>query len=276
MKQNKKLLWNIFFLILFFGTIKIIGHLWGVNLEEQYPLFKYVVLGAPILLVILHAMTILSPFRGMLFLLLGALIGFISEYLGLTYGQFFGTFYTYKSQISFYTVPVQVLFYWPVFIYTGYTFTNSFLMWLNIKKPLQRLKNVRLLISTIIVDALLVLAIDLFMDPLEVRLGTWTWVEGGPYFGVPIGNFIGWFVVALLVSGIFRCYEYFFPKKEPTYDETLLIIPVLCYGLVAASLLGMALQFQMYVLGILGTFLMIPTVLINLLLFRSYQFKRRK
>ena len=243
----------------------------GVQLDKLYPNFKLIFLGVPIILIILHSFITLSPMRGAFFLLLAAALGFISEYFGLKYGQFFGTYYTYSPQITFFTVPVQVIFYWAAFIYTGYSITNSFLIWLHLEKPRIKLGNGLLLILTIILDGLFVLAIDLFMDPLAVRQGAWTWIHGGPYFGVPIGNFIGWFIVAVLSSGIFRSLEYFFPKKETKCNKSIYIIPILCYGLVAFSLLGMAIQFQMYELGMLGSLLMIPTVLFNVFLFSRYR-----
>lgn len=272
-KNKEKLLWNIFYFILLLSAIQVIGALMGIQLDKSYPLFKLIFLGIPVILVILHSFITLSPFRGTFFLLLAATIGFTSEYLGLKYGQFFGTFYTYKQQLTLFTVPLQVLFYWAVFIYTGYCITNSFLIWLRLKKPIQKFKNRWLFVLTILLDGFFVLAIDLFMDPLEVKQGTWTWINGGPYFGVPIGNFIGWFIVAVLSSGIFRSFEYLFPKKEEKFDKTIFIIPVLCYGLVALSLLGMAIQFQMYELGVLGSVFMIPTVLFNLFLFNRYRSK---
>lgn len=272
-KNKEKLLWKIFSLIIFFAVIQIVGMSRGVELGETYPIFKVVFLGLPIVLVILHAMSTLTAGRAIFFLLLAATTGFISEYFGLKYGQFFGTFYTYSPQTTFLTVPVQVILYWAAFIYTGYGITNSFLIWLHLEKPHLKLGNGLLLIMTIMLDGLFVLAIDLFMDPLEVRQGAWTWINGGPYFGVPIGNFIGWFVVAILASGLFRSFEYFFPLKETKYHKSIFVIPVLCYGLVALSLLGMAIQFQMYELGVLGSILMVPTVLFNLFLFNKYRSK---
>lgn len=245
----------------------------GVQIDELYPTFKLIFLGVPILLIILHSFITLSPMRGAFFLLLAAALGFTSEYFGLKYGQFFGTFYTYSPQITFFTVPIQVILYWAAFIYTGYCITNSFLIWLHLKKPQQKLGNGLMLIVTIVLDGLFVLAIDLFMDPLEVRQGAWTWIHGGPYFGVPIGNFIGWFIVAVLSSGIFRSLEYFFPMKESKFDKSIFVIPVILYGLVALSLLGMAVQFRMYELGMLGFFFMVPTVLLNLFLFNKYRSK---
>lgn len=119
-KNKEKLLWKIFFFILFLSVIQIIGLLMGVQLDELYPIFKLIFLGVPIILIILHSFITLSPMRGIFFLLLAAALGFTSEYFGLKYGQFFGTFYTYSPQITVFTVPLQVLFYWAVFIYTGY------------------------------------------------------------------------------------------------------------------------------------------------------------
>ena len=47
--------------------------------------------------------------------------------------------------------------------------------------------------------ALALTAWDLFLDPQMLRLGLWTWADGGPYRGVPISNFAGWLAVSLLV-----------------------------------------------------------------------------
>lgn len=239
------------------------GTLIGVQLEDLNSYLKLLLLGTPVIFVILHSCITLSPVRGAFLLLLAAAVGFIAEFFGLKYGQFFGTFYTYRPQLTFFTVPVQVLLYWAVFIYIGYSMTNSFLLWLHIKKPLAKLHNGWLLMLTILIDGLLVLAIDLFMDPLEVRLGAWSWIQGGPYFGVPLGNFIGWFIVAILVSGIFRSIEYFIPIKKMKYDRSILIIPTLCYGLLACTFIGMAVQLTMYDVGIVGSICMIPPVLLN-------------
>ncbi|NDU76978.1 carotenoid biosynthesis protein [Actinomadura sp. DSM 109109] len=40
---------------------------------------------------------------------------------------------------------------------------------------------------------------DLFLDPQMLRLGLWTWADGGPYRGVPLTNFAGWLAVSFLV-----------------------------------------------------------------------------
>jgi uncharacterized membrane protein len=48
-------------------------------------------------------------------------------------------------------------------------------------------------------------AFDLLIDPLaSSQLGYRRWAERGPYFGVPLANFAGWFAVSLLAFGVLR------------------------------------------------------------------------
>lgn len=267
MKSQEKLIWNIFYLLIVFGVVHIIGSLIGIQLDVVSPPFKIALLTIPIVLIGIHSYTTLSPKRALFFLLFAALTGFTAEYVGLKYGQFFGTFYTYKPQLALLTVPVQVIFYWAAFIYTGYSITN--VVFLKLKKPNYNLKNWPYLIGAILLDGWIVLAIDLFMDPIEVQLGMWSWVAGGPYFGVPIGNFVGWFVVTLISSGVFRCIEYYFPRKEKGYDKSIMLIPILCYGLIACTFIGMAAQLHMYEVGVVGSLVMAPITVLGLQRYKS-------
>jgi uncharacterized membrane protein len=48
--------------------------------------------------------------------------------------------------------------------------------------------------------ALWMTGIDLVVDPLASGpLNLWIWHSGGPYFGVPLSNFAGWFVISFLL-----------------------------------------------------------------------------
>jgi putative membrane protein len=61
------------------------------------------------------------------------------------------------------------------------------------------------LASRIIIAALLLVLTDGVLDPGATALGFWTWIEGGPYYGVPLVNSAGWLLsgtvsAALLLS----------------------------------------------------------------------------
>ena len=48
--------------------------------------------------------------------------------------------------------------------------------------------------------------VDLVLDPAMVKLEFWSWESPGPYFGVPVINFVGWlisgFVATLILSAL--------------------------------------------------------------------------
>jgi putative membrane protein len=54
---------------------------------------------------------------------------------------------------------------------------------------------------------------DLFLDPLAVASGAWSWPEGGAWFGVPIGNLAGWFLAGLAIH-----VPYLWLEGEPRRD----------------------------------------------------------
>jgi lycopene beta-cyclase len=43
---------------------------------------------------------------------------------------------------------------------------------------------------------------DLFLDPQMVGWGFWVWEGTGAYFGIPLVNFLGWFLVSGLITWI--------------------------------------------------------------------------
>lgn len=76
------------------------------------------------------------------------------------------------------------------------------------------------------VSALALTAWDLFLDPQKVAWGFWVWTDGsgglfeGGYFGVPWQNYLGWLLVASIVTALIR------PDRLPV--RPLLLI----YGIV--------------------------------------------
>lgn len=53
-------------------------------------------------------------------------------------------------------------------------------------------------------SALAMTAWDLFLDPMMVTWGIWDWQYHGSYFGIPLTNFLGWFIVSALITVIIR------------------------------------------------------------------------
>ena len=105
-------------------------------------------------------------------------IGFIAEAVGLASGYPFGAYsYTPVLAPALFGVPLVVVGAWMIlFVY------------------------VRQMQLAVLTSALMMAALDLVIDPLAANfLGYWHWQAGGPYYGVPLLNFAGWFGVAILI-----------------------------------------------------------------------------
>lgn len=131
--------------------------------------------------------------------LLGGLVfGVLLEWVNITFlpGYTYGRFLLMLDG-----VPICIGVGWAVIIYTAMAFTDrlGLATW---TRPTT--------------DALLALNIDLAMDAIAVRLGSGMWVWGWPnealrwtgeWFGVPFGNFFGWFWVVTLYSAWVRLFR---------------------------------------------------------------------
>jgi len=83
-------------------------------------------------------------------------------------------------------IPLAIGLGWSVVLYAGYETARRWEL-----SPPARAAFV----------ALFVLHVDLALDAVAIRfqpVGFWTWTPPGAYFGVPLGNFFGWFAVGFL------------------------------------------------------------------------------
>lgn len=106
------------------------------------------------------------------------------EYVGVTTGVPYGQF-TYGVSLGpllFEKLPLGLpIFFIPIVV-------NSYLLCLLF---LDDYTDRALIWSSIVA----VLGMDLVLDPAAVALGFWTY-GGGPYYGVPLSNYLGWLISA--------------------------------------------------------------------------------
>jgi len=258
--SKEKILWSLF-------VLQIVLTLSGIAGIFKGDTFNLIALYMPLAILILHACWTLTVRRGIAFILLAGLMGWTSEATSLHFGTVFGGNYTYPAQASLWGVPLTIIMYWAVFIYTGYWLVTTFRYWLGRTKPVRGQNNLASLGLIVLADGLAVTAIDLFMDPISVKWGSWTWINGGPYFGVPIGNFVGWFLVTIVVTGLFRSFEYYSPQRDSKISKSILLLPVLGYLLVGVDFLAGALSFRLLLLAVIGTTIVIVPAGVNLFLY---------
>jgi uncharacterized membrane protein len=241
-KTSEKILWVMFFgfmVLAFFDGLsgKIFNADPGLN---PYYIIK---ITYPFIVIFYQVILFLGMKRGIGLLVLAASVGSIFEMIGLSQGVIFGGQYFYRDSIfSIGGLPISILIYWAVFIYSGWSVV-SFLT--NDEKTLRHI------VFQSLLDGLAVMAIDIFMDPLQVKAGIWTWFGRGDYLNIPIGNFIGWFLVGSITGFIFRIFELKWPPNR-SRDLRLHLMPIAGYAFLALYLLMIAIKLDMPQAAYLG------------------------
>jgi hypothetical protein len=58
---------------------------------------------------------------------------------------------------------------------------------------------------------------DLTIDPMMSTInGSWVWHNGGSYFGVPVSNFLGWYLTVYVFFQCFALYARAFSSEADT------------------------------------------------------------
>jgi putative membrane protein len=146
----------------------------------------------------------LGPARTLGFLLWGALVALGAELLSTRVGVPFGLYHysgdTEGVELFLANVPFFSTLSFPFLAYASSCLARHALgpAW-----TWSRAGRVRM----VAISGVLMMMLDVVIDPLAVRGGRWflgeifSYPAGGPYFGVPLSNFGGWLVVGWATVG---------------------------------------------------------------------------
>ena len=162
-------------------------------------------------------------------------IAVIVELIGVTSGA-----YTYTGQ-TLVLVTIFVGIGWIANTYPAYHFSVYLL---NLYEEFEKFnKKTALIIS--VTSGLFGVIYDLFIDPVAVMLNVWEWSRSGPWFGVPIANFIGWFFIILSITAGYLL-VYLFTVKKPSivrFGSSLIAIALgsglVYFAMILSHILGL-------------------------------------
>jgi len=82
------------------------------------------------------------------------------------------------------------------------------------------------LIGGWVVAAAAFTAWDLYLDPQMVKWDFWRWEKDGAYLGIPISNYIGWFIVSFLITAALSLLSrlFGFSLENELRQEPLIIV----------------------------------------------------
>lgn len=152
------------------------------------------------ILAILHGVERYGKKNMLIFFLITWAVSFTFENLSIAIGFPFG-YYHYSPSLGMMTVPLIIIF---AYFAVGYlSFSLAHVLTCQYGKKLQG-KQVFLVP---LIAAFLMVMWDLTIDPISSTLqNMWVWAHPGAYFGVPVSNFFGWFLVVYIFFQIFALY----------------------------------------------------------------------
>jgi len=234
-----------------------------------------------------HAVVVKGAKPAAAFFAICILTGWFLEFIGHNYGWYFGHYnYTGTLGPRIGGVPVLITITWAFIVYSSMMIID----WLVGMKGGTRARTWwgKTLWSTLVAaaTATLVCAWDLLVDPMATSGVWWTaagkdpwwfWFYGGPYLrelpgkegmgmpGVPIGNFVGWWLAAFFMAFVFLL---FFNRGNRISGTLLDIVPLQVYIYIFLIVAFITLQMNWYFDGMnqismIGFFVMMPVILVS-------------
>lgn len=157
--------------------------------------------------VVIHGSLALGPRNMIAFIIITVIVSFTSEAIGVATSLIFGS-YNYTDHLGPKILGVPPLIQ-AAYVAMGY---SSFMMARVILGSSQKQSRNPLFALTL-VGTMIMVAWDVVMDPyLSTVFGDWIWRTGGPYFGVGIHNYVGWFGTVFIFLLLYQIYAFFKPE----------------------------------------------------------------
>lgn len=165
------------------------------------------------------------------FLALTLVIGNALENVGVRFGFPFGHYYfTDLMGPKLLSVPIMLGLAYVGMAYLSWSL--ALLILGDVQKPWAD----RQVVILPVVAALIMVAWDFSMDPVWATiLRAWVWTKGGAYFGVPLSNFVGWYLTVYVIFQSFALYLRRRPANPRPMTVGYWLEPVMFYAVSAAG-----------------------------------------
>jgi putative membrane protein len=164
------------------------------------------------------------------------LISWSIETASMAMGFPFGNYhYTDLLGVKIGTVPLAIMAAYFVAGYLAWTMGTIFLgdLGTGIEK--------RNLFLVPFVASFIMVMWDFCFDPISSTInGAWIWEDGGAYYGVPISNYLGWYLTVFVIYQVFALYLYRFSRNERFEQSKIYwyLAPVMFLGVALEYLLN--------------------------------------
>lgn len=154
----------------------------------------------------------------LVFIAIALVVSNILENVSILTGFPFGHYhYTDGLGVKLFLVPLLI---GPAYIGTGYlAWTIANVLVGDVRRDARAF----ILVATPVIAAFAMVVWDLCFDPtLSTILKFWVWEQGGGYFGVPLTNYLGWYLTVYLFYQSFALYVRIGPARRGGAAEPIM------------------------------------------------------
>ncbi len=210
---NRAIYYSLLILIIMTGAMVLLrlthnpAYLWVAMIS---PLAGLVASG-------LHSWSYLGKKKAILFWVVVGFGSLLLETVGVATGLIYGPYhYTHRLGPLFlgltpYLIPIT----WFMMLYPSYVMART--ITINSSPPLDFKK----LLVVAGIGGLIMTSWDLVVDPVMVKQEHWVWETTGSYFGIPLQNFLGWWLTSFLLLSIYQVIAYGISPQKDTVQNKL-------------------------------------------------------
>jgi uncharacterized membrane protein len=185
--------------------------------------------GLALIIFLLHGWKTLGVRNLIAFLAIAFVISFTAEALGVATGLVFGPYhYTGLFGPKILGVPPLIQ---AAYAAMGYSSLMIGRLILRMRGAPTRIGS---LLAASLLGALIMVAWDVSMDPFNSTVGgIWIWHQPGPYFGIGMHNYFGWFVTVFLYLVVYHLFALRWPEQpslSAMASKLFLAVPIFLYA----------------------------------------------
>ena len=197
---------------LFYRTIRLGKVSWFVGKDDletnsnfiKAERLRFIQINIGYLYFFLHGSMIWGWLNIITFVIISFFIGVIIEIIGTKTGLIFGGKYEFNLKLSpgpsISGIPLIIPLSW-----SGLTYMILNYCELVLGGSFYSLSNQNIIL--LLLPSILMVLLDLILDPIAVDEKRWSWKKSGAYYGVPLLNFVGWLSTTFLILFIFQLFQ---------------------------------------------------------------------
>jgi uncharacterized membrane protein len=241
---------NVLMIFLLFsgGVIFVCGRILNISISDPGFMMIFILLFS--IIIVIHGWKTLGPRELLVFFLIAYSIPLLYEYTdGLGFGGLVGCASIYSDLLGpkfFGKVPYVIPLVWALLLYCAFSMTNIIFHRLRTTHKFKETASLHWFLKIIgmgLIAGLIMVSLDLLVDPVMVAMGAWRWSIGGSYFGIPVWNFEAWLEIPAVTFVIYSMYLLMVKRSQMYVDGEK---KSRCTLLVVVLYLGALLVFGMY------------------------------